>query len=112
MKKQSTLKTLATALGALLAASLVSIPAVSADENPFGMTERSDGYMVADRHKGGTDAEKPGMEAKGNEPGPRPGEPTEKEMMGTDAEKPGAGAGGSKLPRPPSETTREDTMAR
>ncbi len=108
MKKQSTMKTLATALGAVLVTSLVSIPAVGAHhEHPFGMTKLSDGFMVADRHMGGTDAEKPGMEAKGNKPGPG-GEPTRKEMMGTDAERPGAGVEGSKLPRPPSEISRED----
>ena len=107
MKKQPTSRTLATALGAILATSLVSVSTVGADESPFGMTQLSDGVVVADRHMGGTDAEKPGLEAKGNKPGPR-GEPTEKEMMGTDAERPGAGVEGSKLPRPPSEISRED----
>ncbi len=47
MRKKITMKPLAAAIGTAMAASLMSIPAANADENPFGMTELSSGYMVA-----------------------------------------------------------------
>jgi len=47
MPKKSELNPLAAALGAALAASAFTIPAASAEENPFTMTELSSGYMVA-----------------------------------------------------------------
>lgn len=47
MIKSSHLKPLAIALGTTLAASLASLPAANADDNPFGMTKLSSGYMVA-----------------------------------------------------------------
>ena len=53
MTKKATMKPLAAALGAVFAASLVSLPAANADANPFGMTQLSSGYMVADSHKEG-----------------------------------------------------------
>jgi len=46
MNKKMTIKPLAAALGAVMAASLVSLPAANADENPFGMTKLTNGYMV------------------------------------------------------------------
>lgn len=46
MHKKTTLKPLAAALGTVLAASLVSLPAANADQNPFGLTKLSSGYMV------------------------------------------------------------------
>jgi uncharacterized low-complexity protein len=53
MTKKATMKPTTAALGAVFAASLVSLPAANADENPFGMTKLSSGYMVADSHKEG-----------------------------------------------------------
>jgi len=46
MNKNITLKPIAVALGAVMATSLVSLSAANADENPFGMTKLSGGYMV------------------------------------------------------------------
>jgi uncharacterized low-complexity protein len=46
MTKQRNLKPLAIAAGAALAASMTGIPVANADQNPFGMTELSSGYMV------------------------------------------------------------------
>ncbi|MCP4407224.1 MAG: hypothetical protein GY807_05575 [Gammaproteobacteria bacterium] len=46
MNKKTIMKPLAAALGAAMAASLLSIPAANADENPFGLTKLSSGYMV------------------------------------------------------------------
>ena len=51
MSKKFELKPVAAALGAALAASVVSLPAAAnADQNPFGMTDLSSGYMVAGGH--------------------------------------------------------------
>jgi uncharacterized low-complexity protein len=50
MSKQSTMKPLAAAIGTTVVASLASISTVNADQHPFGMTELSCGYMVADAH--------------------------------------------------------------
>ena len=49
MKTTNKLKTLsfASASGAVLALSMVSGAALAADNNPFGMTELSEGYQVA-----------------------------------------------------------------
>ncbi len=47
MSKKSELKPLAAAVGAILVASAFTIPTVSAEENPFQMTELSSGYMLA-----------------------------------------------------------------
>ncbi len=47
MSKKSELKPLAAAVGAVLVASAFTIPTVSAEENPFQMTELSSGYMLA-----------------------------------------------------------------
>ena len=52
MMKKATMKPLAAAFGAVLATSLVSLPAANADDNPFGMTKLSSGYMVAGSHEG------------------------------------------------------------
>jgi uncharacterized low-complexity protein len=48
-----TKKPLSIALGAAFVTSLATAPIVSADANPFGMSELSSGYMVvADNHEG------------------------------------------------------------
>lgn len=47
MIKSTHLKPLAIALGTTLAASLATLPAANADENPFSITKLSSGYMVA-----------------------------------------------------------------
>ena len=49
MSKKSELKPLATALGTVLATSTFAFSAVSADENPFQITELTSGYMVAEK---------------------------------------------------------------
>ncbi|HHB12726.1 MAG TPA: hypothetical protein ENK62_05955 [Chromatiales bacterium] len=46
MSKKTCTKTVTTAAGIALASTL-AVGAASADQNPFGMTELSDGYMVA-----------------------------------------------------------------
>ena len=47
MSKKFELKPVAAAVGAALATSVLTLPTANADENPFGMTELSSGYMVA-----------------------------------------------------------------
>jgi uncharacterized low-complexity protein len=65
MIKSTHLKPLAIALGTTLAASLATLPAANADENPFGMTKLSSGYMVAGTDKEGKCGEgKKDMEGK------------------------------------------------
>ena len=48
MSKKSTIKPLAAAIGTAVVASLASVSYVQADQNPFGMSNLSSGYMVAD----------------------------------------------------------------
>ncbi len=48
MSDKTELNPLAAAIGAALAASVLAIPAVSAESNPFGITTLSSGYMIAD----------------------------------------------------------------
>ena len=48
MLKKNSLKPVSAILGTAFAVSLASSPIVSAAENPFGMTELSSGYMVAE----------------------------------------------------------------
>jgi uncharacterized low-complexity protein len=48
MRNNIPVKPLAALIGSALAASLVSMPAANADENPFSMTQLSSGYMIAD----------------------------------------------------------------
>ncbi len=50
MRNKFTMKPLAAAIGSVVVASLASIATASADQNPFGMTQLSSGYMVADAH--------------------------------------------------------------
>ena len=50
--KKNAVKPLSVAIGAAFITSLASAGAASASENPFGMTELSSGYMVADAHEG------------------------------------------------------------
>lgn len=47
MRNNIPVKPLAALIGTALAASLVSVPAANADENPFSMTQLSSGYMIA-----------------------------------------------------------------
>jgi uncharacterized low-complexity protein len=49
MNKKSELNPLAAALGTILATSAFIIPTVSADENPFQITELTSGYMMAEK---------------------------------------------------------------
>jgi len=48
MSKKTVLKPVAVALGAAFVASLAGTSIANAAENPFGMTELSSGYMVAE----------------------------------------------------------------
>lgn len=52
MSKKSMMKPLVAAIGTAVVASLASIATANADLNPFGMTDLSRGYMVADSHEG------------------------------------------------------------
>ena len=52
MSKNFKLKPIAATVGAALSASVMAMPAANADQNPFGLTELSSGYMVAGGHKG------------------------------------------------------------
>ena len=53
MSKETTLKPIAAALGTTFAVSLALSPVANAADNPFSMTELSQGgYMVADSHGG------------------------------------------------------------
>ncbi|MEN8131510.1 MAG: hypothetical protein ABFS45_15220 [Pseudomonadota bacterium] len=69
MNKKMTMKPLAAALGAAMAASLLSIPAANADENPFGLTKLSSGYMVVAGKEGKCGEGKCGGEKKGEKTG-------------------------------------------
>lgn len=51
MSKQRNLKSLTIALGAALTAGMSALSA-NAHDNPFGMTQLSAGYMVADKGEG------------------------------------------------------------
>ncbi len=48
MDKKTSIKPLAAAIGSVLATSLAAVPAATADQNPFGLTELSSGYTVVD----------------------------------------------------------------
>ena len=52
MRKTNKLTPVAAAMGVALVASMAALPAAQADENPFGMTKLSSGYMVAGGHMG------------------------------------------------------------
>jgi uncharacterized low-complexity protein len=52
MSSKSVKNPLAIALSTAFAASLGAVSTAGAAENPFGMTELSSGYMVADSHEG------------------------------------------------------------
>ena len=52
MSNKTTLKPVAVALGALFVGSLANTSVANAADNPFGMTELSSGYMVADMKEG------------------------------------------------------------
>ena len=52
MSNKTTMKPIAVALGAVFVASLAGTSIANAAENPFGMTELSNGYMVAESKEG------------------------------------------------------------
>ena len=52
MSNKTTMKPIAVALGAVFVASLAGTSIANAAENPFGMSELSSGYMVADSKEG------------------------------------------------------------
>ena len=59
MSKTKTMKPLAAAIGTVVIATLAATQAANASENPFGMTDLSSGYQVAE---GGAEAPKKGAE--------------------------------------------------
>jgi len=60
MIENKNMKPLSVALGTAVTAALATVPAVQAAENPFGMTQLSEGYMVAGEGKCGGMKEKEG----------------------------------------------------
>jgi uncharacterized low-complexity protein len=64
MSKKSAVKPLSVAVGAAFITSLAGASVATAAENPFGMTELSSGYMVADSHEGKCGGEKKEAEGK------------------------------------------------
>jgi uncharacterized low-complexity protein len=46
---KATRKPLAAAVGAAIVTTLAAMPAANAEENPFGMTSLTSGYMVAEK---------------------------------------------------------------
>ena len=52
MSNKTTLKPIAVALGAAFVSSLAGTSIANAADNPFGMTDLSTGYMVADMTEG------------------------------------------------------------
>ncbi len=52
MSNKTTMKPIAVALGAVFVASLAGTSIANAAGNPFGMSELSSGYMVADSKEG------------------------------------------------------------
>ena len=52
MTKQRNLKMLAIAAGAAFTAGAAAIPTANAEQNPFGLTALSSGYMVAGQAEG------------------------------------------------------------
>ena len=52
MIENKNVKPMAVVLGSAVTATLATVPAAQADANPFGMTQLSEGYMVADSHEG------------------------------------------------------------
>lgn len=67
MYKKLTVKPLSVAVGAVFVTSLAGAGVATAAENPFGMTELSGGYMVADSHEGKCGGEKKQAEGDGGE---------------------------------------------
>ena len=53
MSHKTTIKPLAIAMGAAFVTSLAAVPVANAAENPFAMSEMSDGYMVVAEGKCG-----------------------------------------------------------
>jgi uncharacterized low-complexity protein len=52
MSQQSKLKPIISALGLTLAATIAASPIAQADQNPFGVSEMSNGYMLAGAEEG------------------------------------------------------------
>jgi uncharacterized low-complexity protein len=52
MIENKNVKPMAVALGSAVTATLATVSTAQADANPFGMTQLSEGYMVADSHEG------------------------------------------------------------
>lgn len=75
MSNKLTLKPVVAALGTTFAVSLAAIPVVNADENPFQMTELSNGgYMVAGADTEGSCGEGKCGEGKCGETAPEGGD--------------------------------------
>jgi len=67
MSNKTTIKPLAIAVGTVFITTLASATATNATENPFAMTELSNGYMVADAAEGKCGEGKCGGEKKAAE---------------------------------------------
>ena len=73
MAKNIESKTIAAALSTALAVSMFVVPMANAEENPFGMTELSSGFMVADAEgkcgegKCGGDQDSEGKDSEGKD---------------------------------------------
>lgn len=52
MTKKRSMKPMAAAIGAAFVTSFATLPAGNAQENPFGVTQLSGGYMVAEKGMG------------------------------------------------------------
>lgn len=52
MTQKSKLNPIASALGITLAATIAASPIAQADQNPFGVSEMSSGYMLAEHGEG------------------------------------------------------------
>lgn len=52
MAKTPGINPLAAAVGAAMVGSLATVSLANADDNPFGMTQLSSGYMVAEKAEG------------------------------------------------------------
>jgi len=60
MIEKKNMKPLSVALGTAVTATLATVPAAQAADNPFGMTQLSEGYMVASEGKCGGMKDKEG----------------------------------------------------
>lgn len=60
MNTKQTMKPLAVAIGAAVIGTLSTVPVANAEQNPFGLTELSSGYMTAAEGKCGEEKDKEG----------------------------------------------------